>query len=115
MRWLVPLLLLLPGCMPYAGGPYAGADTASLEQSMYLGKGALPPRGSPARFTEAQNCGTPDQWKGCPRVLRPSVRVYVDVSSAGEPIRDAAADSPAKSNDPTVGPVVSHAEMPEGR
>jgi hypothetical protein len=80
MRWLVPLLLLT-GCMPYATGPYSSMDTASLEQSRYLGKGALAPRGSPARFTEAQNCGTPDRWKTCPRAPRPSVHVYIDVAS----------------------------------
>jgi hypothetical protein len=82
MRWLVPLLLL-SGCMSY--GPYANVDIASLEQSRYLGKDALPPRGSPSRFTGAQNCGTPDQWKTCPRAPRPSVRVYIDVASTGGP------------------------------
>jgi hypothetical protein len=85
MRWCVPLLLVLPGCTAYPNGPYTNVDTVSLEQSRYLGKGALPPRGSPARFTEAQNCGTPDQWKACPRALRPSVRVYIDVASTGGP------------------------------
>jgi hypothetical protein len=82
MRWLVPLLLL-SGCMSY--GPYADVDIAALEQSRYLGKDALPPRGSPSRFTGAQNCGTPDQWKTCPRAPRPSVRVYIDVASTGGP------------------------------
>jgi hypothetical protein len=80
MRWRVPLLLLT-GCMSNANGPYTGVDTASLEQSMYLGKDALPPRGSPARFTEAKNCGTPDVWKSCPRALRASVHVYIDVAA----------------------------------
>jgi hypothetical protein len=78
MRWLVPLLLL-SGCMSYE--PYTDGHTASLEQSMYLGKDALPPRGSPARFTEAQNCGTPEVWKACPYALKPSVHVYIDVAA----------------------------------
>jgi hypothetical protein len=105
MRWLGPLLLLLAGCTAYASGPYTNVDTISLEQSRYLGKDALPPRGSPARFTEAQNCGTPDQWKACPRALRPSVRVYVDVASTSDAKAGTTPDSRAKSDGLTTQPL----------
>ncbi len=95
MRWLLPLSLLT-ACAPYANtAPDPGA--ASLEQSRYLGKGALPPRGSPARYTEAQNCGTPDQWKMCPRILHPTVRVFIDVAATGDqPATDEGTQSPLK-------------------
>ena len=82
MRWLLPLMLVA-GCTSFVNAPI-DPGPASLEQSRYLGKDALPPRGSPARFTSAQNCGTPDQWKACPRILHPTVRVFIDVASTGD-------------------------------
>jgi hypothetical protein len=81
MRWLVPMLLL-SGCA-VSPAPDRGGMTASMEQSRYLGEAAAPPRDAPARYEVAQNCGTPEQWKACPRVRRPSVTVFVDVASAG--------------------------------
>jgi|SRR5579872_3578831 len=82
MRRLLPLLLLT-GCATYVNSPPDPGD-ASLEQSRYLGRDALPPRGSPAHYTQAQNCGTPDQWRACPRILHPTVRVFIDVAGTGD-------------------------------
>ncbi len=81
MRSLVPLLLLA-GCTlpptPEIFGP------ASLDQSRYLGLGAHPPEGSPTRYSAADNCGTPDLWKQCPKVVRPRITITaVDLSSLG--------------------------------
>jgi hypothetical protein len=84
MRWLVPLLLLT-GCTVYRDETPTNLDTASVEQSHYLGEAALPPRGHPAKSSAAQNCGTPDQWKGCARAPRPSVRVFVEVEPSRTP------------------------------
>jgi hypothetical protein len=84
MRSLVPLLFLT-GCMPFANEPDANVDTASLEQSLYLGEAALTPCGSRARASGAQNCGTHDQWKTCPRAPRPGVRDYVQVEPSRTP------------------------------
>jgi hypothetical protein len=79
MRWLVPMLLLTGCAVNPATDP--GNMTASLEQSQYVSD--APPRGAPVHYVGAKNCGTPDQWKACPRVQRPSVTVFIDVASTG--------------------------------
>jgi hypothetical protein len=85
MRWLVPMLLLA-GCAVDPATDTA-TMTASLEQPHYVTKPARP-RGAPVHYIGAKNCGTPDQWKACPRVQRPSVTVFIDVATTGNNATD---------------------------
>ncbi len=85
MRWLVAVLLLA-GCT--LGPTPESFESTSSRQVGYVGPNARPPKGSPAKYVAANNCGTPDRWKACPAPRRAYVTIStIDLASTPEEMR----------------------------